>query len=329
MGRPLRMEFSGAIYHTMSRGNARQRIFYDDRDYQRLCEGLERTVDRFGFEIFSFVCMPNHFHLLFRTPKPNLSRGMQYLLSGYANWFSKRHQRPGHLFQGRFKGELIEDDSYFWVASRYLHLNPVRGKHPLVTHPRDWPWSSYPGYDRRSKRLNWVAYDQLYQAWQGEMGGANVEAAYRRFVEAGLADPPANPFQDAVHGWLMGSEQFVDRIKELMEEPTYQDEVPTARRLANLSVEAVIAAVAGYYGTTPVAYRGRRSKAAGRDVAAWLARRLTSATLRDLMVHFGLGHPDSVSNLVRRADKAVGTSKSLRQDVEAIRTDLAKTENRV
>ena len=98
MGRPLRIEFPGAIYHVMSRGNARQRIFRDAGDYERLCEGLEQTVDRYGFEIFSFVCMPNHLHLLFRTPEPNLSQGMQYLLSGYANWFSSRHQRPGHLF---------------------------------------------------------------------------------------------------------------------------------------------------------------------------------------------------------------------------------------
>src|SRR3972149_5494619 len=72
MGRPLRIEFPGAIYHVMSRGNARQRIFRDARDYERLCEGLEQTVDRFGFEIFSFVCMPNHLPLLFRTPEPNL-----------------------------------------------------------------------------------------------------------------------------------------------------------------------------------------------------------------------------------------------------------------
>ena len=98
MARPLRIEYAGAIYHVMSRGNARQRIFRDARDYERLCEGLEQTVDRYGFEIFSFACMPNRLHLPFRTPEPNLSQGMQYLLSGYANWFSSRHQRPGHLF---------------------------------------------------------------------------------------------------------------------------------------------------------------------------------------------------------------------------------------
>jgi SAM-dependent methyltransferase len=91
---------------------------------------------------------------------------MQYLTSGYANWCGRRHRRPGHTFQGRFKSELIEDESYFWTVSRYIHLNPVRGKRPLAVHPRDWPWSSYSGYDRRRRRVEWVAYDALYSAWR-------------------------------------------------------------------------------------------------------------------------------------------------------------------
>ncbi len=169
MARPLRIQFPGAIYHVMSRGNARQTVFLDAPDYQRFLDGLARTVARFGWELFSFVLMPNHFHLFLRTPRANLSQGMQFLVSGYANWSAKRHQRPGHLFQGRFKGQLIEDETYFWTVSRYIHLNPVRGKRPLTAHPRDWPWSSYAGYALRRHRLPWLAYDGVYSAWKGEM----------------------------------------------------------------------------------------------------------------------------------------------------------------
>lgn len=151
----------------MARGNGGQALFHEDRDYQRMFEGLEKTAARSGWEVFSFVWMPNHIHLFFRTPKPNLFRGMQYLLSGYANWYAKRHQRTGHLFQGRFKGELIEDETYFWNVSRYIHLNPVRGKKPLVAHPRDWQWSSYGGYASRRVRVDWIAYDSVYRAWEG------------------------------------------------------------------------------------------------------------------------------------------------------------------
>ena len=111
----------------MARGNARQKIFRDASDYGRFLEGLEATVDRFRFEVFSFVCMPNHEHLFFRTPEPNLSRGMQYLLSGYANWFNTRHHRSGHVFQGRFKGELIEDESCGTNANSRSDLAAVDG----------------------------------------------------------------------------------------------------------------------------------------------------------------------------------------------------------
>ena len=90
MARPLRTEFTGAIYHVMSRGNARQVVFRDERDYQRMVDGLEQTVTRFGCELLSFVLMPNHFHLFLRTPHRNLSRGMQYLVSGYTNWHASQ-----------------------------------------------------------------------------------------------------------------------------------------------------------------------------------------------------------------------------------------------
>ncbi|MBN1852579.1 MAG: transposase [Pirellulales bacterium] len=167
MGDPLCVEFPGAIYHAMARGNACQRIFGEDRDYQRFLEGIEATVGKFAFEIFGLVCLPDHIHLFFRTPESNLSRGIQYLLSGYANWYSARYQRPGHLFQGRFKSELIEGESYFWVVSRYIHLNPIRSQKPVVKQLEQWNGSSYPGYCRKRDRVDWIAYDTVIRAWEG------------------------------------------------------------------------------------------------------------------------------------------------------------------
>jgi putative transposase len=329
MARPLRIEFPGAIYHVMSRGNARQAVFRDERDYQRMIDGLEQTVDRYGWELLCFVLMPDHLHLLMRTPRPNLSRGIQYLVSGYANRHAKRHKRPGHLFQGRFKSELIEDESYFWTVSRYVHLIPVRGKRPLAEHPRDWPWSSYRGYAQRRHRTPWLAYDVLYAAWRGEMGGSDPEAAYRRFVEAGLVMPQENPLQRAAHGWIVGSPEFVDRVRSQVSPPRYPDEVPASRRLAAIDPETVLAAAAEHYGVVPAQFGLSRSRELSRDVAAWLCRRLTACTLRELAPAFGVNHPDSVNNLVRRVDRALATSRSVRKDVENIKERLLKTGKRV
>ena len=188
----------------------------------------------------------------------------------------------GARISGRFKSELIEDESYFWTVSRYIHLNPVRGKRPLADHPRDWPWSSYPGYDRRRRRVGWVAYEALHSAWRGESGGNDPEAAYRRFVEQGLARAPANPFQSAAPGWLLGSETFIERMRSLLSEPRNQDEVPAARQLASLDAAIVLAEVARYYGVDQDCFQVRRSGLLGRDLAAWLVRHHSSATLREL-----------------------------------------------
>lgn len=155
MARRLRIEYPMAIDHVRARGNGRQDIVLDDDDRRQWMDALERTVVARRWELFAFVFMSNHFHLLLRTPEPDLSRGMHRMLSAYATRWARRHRRPGHVFQGRFRAQLIEDESYFWTVSRYLHLNPVRAK--LVSHPRDWEWSSYRGYDSRRRRLDWVA----------------------------------------------------------------------------------------------------------------------------------------------------------------------------
>ena len=211
MPRRLRIEFEGAIYHVMARGNARQKIVRDDADRRRLIDGLEHTVIRQAGSCSCYVIMGNHLHLLVKTPRPNLGAGMQSFLSGYAIWAGRRWRRTGHLFQGRYRAEMIEDESYYWTVSRYVHLNPVRAG--LVARPEQWEWSSYPGYRDPRRRQAWVAHDALLAAWRGDHGGEDARRAYVRFVEAGLTDPPPSPFREAFGGWVLGSERFVARLR--------------------------------------------------------------------------------------------------------------------
>ena len=210
--------------------------------------------------------------------------------------------------------------------SRYIHLNPVRGKSPLVSHPRDWRWSSYPGYASKRARVDWVAYDFVHAAWQAEWGGRDAETAYRRYVKRGLTTPPENPFRDAIHGWLLGSLDFVNQVRTRVGRTAHHDEVPAARRLSAVGLHRLQSVVAAHFGVDAQSFRKRRGGSVSRDVAAWLSRELTSCTLRDLAGEFGLGHPDSVRNLTRRIDRALPASHKLRQDVAAIRRDLLKAD---
>ena len=164
MARPLRIESPGALYHVMSRGNERRRIVRDDADRQKWIEWLRRTVETHGWRLHSFVLMPNHHHLFVETPEANLSDGMHYLNGSFTGYFNRRHRRSGHLFQGRFKAHLVEEEGYFLEVSRYVHLNPVRGR--LVERPEAYRWSSYPGYRRAAQALPWVTYARVL----GEFG---------------------------------------------------------------------------------------------------------------------------------------------------------------
>ena len=210
MARKPRVQFPGAIYHVITRGDGRRELFHDRRHYERFTEGLETEVLRSRWNVISYCWMPNHIHLLVQTPEANLSNGMQHWLSGYANWYAKRNQRTGHLYQGRFKAFHVEDMSYFWPLSRYIHLNPCTGKQPLAKRPQDWIHSSYRNCIYKRDACDWLALDQLMSSWRSEFGGASV-SGYRRYVQRGL-DAVENPLEQALEGWVLGSEKFLQRL---------------------------------------------------------------------------------------------------------------------
>ena len=126
MARRLRIQYSDAIYHVMARGNGRQDIVQDDADRGRLVACLERTVRRSGWSLYAFVFLTNHLHLVLKTPRPNLAKGMQLFLSSYANGWARRHRHCGHLFQGRYRTELVEDETYLCGSAGSLRLRGVR-----------------------------------------------------------------------------------------------------------------------------------------------------------------------------------------------------------
>jgi putative transposase len=184
MPRRPRELFPGGNYHVFSRGNRKQEIFSDDRDYRLFLEIVRQVARRRDWSIFSFCLMPNHYHLLVQTSEGDLSRGMQAINGDYAKWFNDAHGFIGHLFQGRFGSVLVESDWHFLELTRYLALNPVRGG--LCQRPADWPWSSYPilaeGMSsdllRRERVLSFFGRDPL-----------RAKRAFRAFIEDGWARP--------------------------------------------------------------------------------------------------------------------------------------------
>ena len=147
MARKLRVEYPGAIYHVMNRGDRRESIFHDDADRKRFVETLAECCTKTGWQVHAYVLMPNHFHLVVETPQPNLVAGMKWFLGTYTARFNRRHKQFGHLFSGRYKSLVVDGSGtgYLKTVCDYVHLNPARAR---LVQPeaalRTFAWSSWP-----------------------------------------------------------------------------------------------------------------------------------------------------------------------------------------
>jgi putative transposase len=210
MARQLRLEFAGALYHVYNRGVEKRRIFLDSRDYGfflKLCEGLKL---RHQARLHAYCLMPNHFHLCIRTGSPGLHRFMHELAGEYARYFNWRHSRVGHLFQGRYRALLVQEESYVLDVVRYIHLNPVKGG--LSALPEGYRWSSYREYlGEDARRL--VETRPIIARFDAENGPGGV-ALFKAFTQAGK-DSSFDPLANAKAKTVLGGGEFLGWLKRV------------------------------------------------------------------------------------------------------------------
>jgi putative transposase len=221
MTRPLRVEYPGALYHVLSRGNAKQGIFEDDRDRQAFLLILDATVSRLHWICHAYCLMQNHYHLMVETPDANLSRGMRQLNGVYAQAFNRRHGRVGHLLQGRFSAKLVDRDNYFLELARYLVLNPVRSGH--VDGPSGWRWSNYRATAGLANGPSFLETGFTLRMFADDVRSA-VES-YRRFVLEGMLADTHIPADSAL---VVGDRGYAQQLEEAL--LGSRDELEFARR---------------------------------------------------------------------------------------------------
>jgi REP element-mobilizing transposase RayT len=212
MGRKLRVEYPGAIYHLMNRGDRREAIFKDDEDRKRFLSTLGEVCQKTGWQVHGLCLMPNHFHLVVETPQPNLVAGMKWFLGTYTGRFNRRHKLFGHLFSGRYKALIVDSsgNGYLKTVCDYVHLNPVRAK--LVRSEQalhEYGWSSWPEYLKSpARRWEWLRVDRLL----GEYRIAQDSAAGRRQLERALEERRAaeesTDYRALRRGWFLGEGRF-------------------------------------------------------------------------------------------------------------------------
>ena len=202
MPRKARLEYEGAIYHVMSRGDRREAIFLDDKDRERFLETLEEMCQKSGAVIYSYVLMGNHYHLLLGTPLGNLVAAMTWLQSTYTARFNARHKQCGHVFAGRYKAIPVQENipEYALVVSDYIHLNSARAKMLGEGSLREYRWSSFPALCGFEPLPEWVNGKSLFGWHRWDIGNRKDRRAYWRYLESRARECP---------------EGDVDELKEL------------------------------------------------------------------------------------------------------------------
>lgn len=212
MARRLRVEYPGAIYHVMNRGDRREAIFQDDPDRESMLRTLGEACTKTGWDVHALCLMGNHFHLVIETPQANLVTGMKWLLGTYTGRFNRRHKLAGHLFSGRYKALLVDGSGsgYLKAVCDYVHLNPVRA-HLLKPEQalREYRWSSWPEYLRRPKeRWPWLRVDRLLGEYRIGRDSVAGRRQLERAVEARRGAEESSDYRQIREGWFVGDEEF-------------------------------------------------------------------------------------------------------------------------
>jgi putative transposase len=273
MARPPRLEIENGLYHITSRGNERRFIYRDDRDRLAQLATLAQVVSRFHWLCLAYCQMGNHYHLLIRTPIPNLSRGMRQLNGVYAQRFNTRHGRVGHLYQGRFTAILIQQDAHALKAIRYSFRNPVEAR--ICKRADDWRWSSYRATLGLERTPVFLQPDELLRLLSPSR--TRARAALRALVEDD--DPVAVPLPTngnilaGDNDFILTHAALIDRHPEIPRNGWQPLRPPLTELLPTTLDDAAILHAYRYYG-----YR-----------------------LREIAAHHGV-HYATISRRIRRAE---------------------------
>ncbi len=309
MARKPRLHVPGGLYHVILRGNARQDVFFSPGDRHVYYELLAEGVARFGYRVHAFCLMSNHVHLALQAGDLALSAGMQNLSFRYTRYLNTRLKRVGHVFQGRFKAFLVDQDRYGLALVRYIHLNPLRAR--MVRDPLAYPYSSHRAYLGR-EALPWLTTDWVLGQFGERLGPAKQH--FTAFVDAGIREGHSEVFYGGqADGRVVGEEDFVRKVLPRKINGPKPPSLSTI--LAHVCQSASMS-------EAEMAAPGKaRAAAQARALAGWLAMRTKAATLTRVAAHFDreistLSH--AVSTLEERSRNSASFANALNQHIYAI-----------
>jgi len=297
MSRPLRISYKNAFYHITSRGHRKEKIFYDDKDKRIFIRKLDETFQKYTITCYAYCLMDNHYHLFFKTTKPNISQALHYLNTSYANWFHIRYQLTGSVFQGRFKSILVDADHYALVLSAYIHLNPLRAG--IADNLEDYPWSSYLDYVNLRK----PSIDHLDTSLVLNFFSPDYQLASREYQEYILQNQNLeDPLKQTYHNIALGDDDFLQKIKVKIENQKSSREIPITNLTSSYNPKEIIEKVCAL---NQIKHEKLMSKERGniyRSLTLYLIKEYTPLKLTEIGELFAMDY-SAVSQAVKRFEQ--------------------------
>ena len=310
MARALRVQYPGAIYHVLSRGDRRELIVRDDQDRAAFVRTLEQACAKTGWQVHAWCLMSNHFHVVIETPRANLAPGMKWFLGTYTQRYNARHQLRGHVFGGRYKAVLVDTRAgeYLRTVCDYVHLNPARAGLIAADDPLEqYRWSSYPHYLLPARRRpGWLRVDRLL----GEHGIQRDSAAGRR--EFALATETIRREQLSPElierirrGWKFGADDFVKWLMEKVGVRTAADHQRPERDETEIArADRIVREELVARNWTEDELTNRRKGDPEKVLIAARLRKETAVTLKWIASRLQMGAWTHVTNRLYHASKA-------------------------
>jgi len=326
MSRPLRIQYPDAWYHVMNRGRRGESVFLDKQDYSMFVELLKEVVDMYKVRVSAYCLIPNHYHLLLQTPGGDLARCMRHLNGIYTQRFNRAHHCDGQLFRGRYKSILVDADSYLLELVRYIHRNPLEAG--LVKELNQYTWSSHKGYLSNAKKWNWLHKSFILSLFaRDRREGINT---YKKFVLMESPEEINRIFSKSKFPSILGSEHFIDKVKENFFHKKRHDEIPESRRLAP-DAEKIMKAICKAFGVEESLLLSSRRGALNepRNVAIFLMRRLRGEKLEEIGRQFGIAKYSSVSSAIEKMKRDISVDHRLKDRVKNIEKTVYNSQQQI
>ena len=322
----MRIQYPDAWYHVMNRGRGGESVFLEKQDYSMFVELLKEVVDMYKLRVAAYCLLPNHYHLLIQTPGGDLARCMKYLNGIYTQRFNRAHHCDGQLFRGRYKSILVDADSYLLELVRYIHRNPLEAG--LVKELNQYAWSSHKGYLSNAKKWNWLHKSFILSLFARDR--REGISTYKRFLLMESPEEINRIFSQSKFPSMLGSEDFINRVKERFFRKRRHDEIPESRRLAP-GPEKIKKAICKAYGIKKSSLLSSRRGVLNepRNVAIFLMRRLRGEKLEEIGRQFGIAKYSSVSSAIEKMKREISVDRRLKARVKSIEKILDNSQQQI